>query len=192
MIRKAAVAGLLAVLIGLVGCSVGAGNTPEAGTGEGFVGGRSFTKVPVADRKAAPIVSGPELGGGKMLSTKDYAGKVIVLNVWGSWCPPCRAEAGDLEAASKETADVAIFLGLNVKDNNEAPGVAFVRTQKITYPSIFDPDGRTQVALAGELPPKAIPSTLIIDKKGRVAARVLGEISRITLVDLINEIAEES
>src|SRR5215216_4540891 len=105
------------------------------------------------------------------------------------WYPPCRKEAPDLQAASVETENVAQFVGITSKDYDPAPAEAFVRSFKITYPSIYDPTGKVLLAFAGELPPSAIPSTMIIDREGRLAVRVLSEVSKITLVDMINDVA---
>ena len=136
-----------------------------------------------------PPVSGPALGGDQVLSTQDHLGQVVVINVWGSWCGPCRKEAPDLQAAYAETSDIAQFIGITSKDYDPAQAEAFVRAFKITYPSIYDPTGKTLLAFAGQLPPSAIPSTMIIDEQGRLAVRVLGEISKITLVAMINDVA---
>lgn len=150
---------------------------------------RNLTRIPPDERQELPIVSGPTLGGNQTISTRDYRGKVVVINVWGSWCPPCRKEAPDLQAASVETKNVAQFVGITSKDYDPAPAEAFVRSFKITYPSIYDPTGKVLLAFAGELPPSAIPSTMIIDREGRLAVRVLSEVSKITLVDMINDVA---
>ena len=150
----------------------------------------NLTRVPPDQRKELPAVSGPALGDRKPISTQDYGGKVVVINVWGSWCPPCRKEAPDLQAASVETKDIAQFVGITSKDYDPAPAEAFVRSFKITYPSIYDPSGKVLLAFSGDLPPSAIPSTLIIDRQGRLAVRVLSEVSKITLVDMINDVAD--
>jgi thiol-disulfide isomerase/thioredoxin len=150
----------------------------------------NLTRVAPGQRKELPTVSGMALGGSKTISTQDYRGKVVVINVWGSWCPPCRKEAPDLQAASVETKDIAQFVGITSKDYDPAPAEAFVRSFKITYPSIYDPSGKVLLAFSGDLPPSAIPSTLIIDRQGRLAVRVLSEVSKITLVDMINDVAD--
>ena len=150
---------------------------------------KNLTQIPPGERELVPEVSGPELGGGKSLSSKGYPGRIVVVNVWGSWCPPCRKEAPALQAASVETAATAQFLGVNIRDLDPAAPEAFVRANKITYPSIYDPSGRSLLAFAGDLPPSAIPSTLILDSEGRLAVRILGEISTITLVTMINDVA---
>jgi thiol-disulfide isomerase/thioredoxin len=171
----------------LAGCS----NTPAPSDDQpGFVSGdRSITLVAPADRRPAPLVQGTRLGSDASVSSADFAGQVLVLNVWGSWCNPCRAEAKDLQAASQETAGTAQFLGLNTKDYSPAPALAFVRSFGVSYPQIFDPEGRVLVSLAQVLPPNAIPTTLVIDRQNRIAARVAGTVSQITLVSLINDVA---
>ena len=190
--RPARVAGaLVAMLLVLTGCSAKDPNTPVSGGGQqGYPDvGRRLTQIPTGQRRPAPEVSGPALGSGQTVSSTAYPGKVVVLNVWGSWCGPCRKEAADLQAASEQTRDIAQFIGINTKDRSEAPAEAFVRANRVSYPSIYDPDGKTLLAFAGDLPPSAIPSTMILDNKGRLAARVLGDISRVTLVAMINDVA---
>ena len=151
--------------------------------------GKRLTQIPPDQRTVLPTVSGPALGRDQILSTQDYSGQVVVINVWGSWCGPCRKEAPDLQAAYTETSEIAQFIGITSKDYDPAQAEAFVRAFQITYPSIFDPTGKTLLAFAGQLPPSAIPSTMIIDAQGRLAVRVLGEISKITLVAMINDVA---
>ena len=134
------------------------------------------------------MATGPALTGDGNVSTGDYSGKVVVVNVWGSWCAPCRKEAPDLAGASKENADVAQFVGLNIRDYDPAPARAFVRAFKVPYPSIYDPCG-AQLVKFTDLPPSG--ATLIIDRKGRIAARVVGTISRATLTQMLADIAAE-
>ena len=194
MVRRTAVrtAVALAAMLMLAACA-GTG-ADEQTRSAGQVGypdvARNLTRVPPDQRKELPSISGPALGSNRTISTQEFRGKVVVINVWGSWCPPCRKEAPDLQAASVETKDIAEFVGITSKDYDPAPAEAFVRSFKITYPSIYDPTGKTLLAFAGELPPSAIPSTMIIDRQGRLAVRVLSEVSKITLVDMINDVAD--
>ena len=169
----------------LAACST-AGDV-EGGDGTvGFTtGDGTVTIVPEAEREPAPVLEGPSIDGGT-LSTADLAGSPIVVNVWGSWCAPCRAEAPELVEAAERLGDVE-FLGLNTRDLDEAPAQAFVRAFDIPYPNIFDPDGTLLLGF-GQLPPKAIPSTLVIDAEGRVAARVIGEVNANTLVSLVGDV----
>ena len=194
MSRRAAIriaAALVALLI-LAACArTGADEQSRSAGQVGYPDvPRNLTRVPPDQRKALPTVSGPVLGSNQTISTQDYRGKVVVINVWGSWCPPCRKEAPDLQSASVETKDVAQFVGITSKDYDPAPAEAFVRSFEITYPSIYDPTGKVLLAFAGDLPPSAIPSTMIIDREGRLAVRVLSEVSKITLVDMINDVAD--
>ena len=194
MLRRSCVriAMVLAAMLLLAACAGTGADEPTRRAGEvGYpIVARNLTRVPPDQRRELPAVSGQALGRNKPISTQDYRGKVVVINVWGSWCPPCRKEAPDLQAASVETKDVAQFVGITSKDYDPAPAEAFVRSFKITYPSIYDPTGKVLLAFAGELPPSAIPSTMIIDKDGRLAVRVLSEVSKITLVDMINDVAD--
>jgi thiol-disulfide isomerase/thioredoxin len=193
MLRRTAVriAAVLAATLIVVSCARTGADEPTRSAGQ--VGyptvPRNLTRIPPEQRLELPIVSGPALGSNRTISSQDYRGKVVVINVWGSWCPPCRKEAPDLQAASVETKDTAQFIGITSKDYDPAPAEAFVRSFQITYPSIYDPNGKVLLAFAGELPPSAIPSTMIIDRQGRLAVRVLSEVSKITLVDMINDVA---
>jgi thiol-disulfide isomerase/thioredoxin len=194
MLRRTAVriAAVLAATLIVVSCARTGADEPTRSAGQ--VGyptvPRNLTRIPPEQRQELPIVSGPALGSNRTISSQDYRGKVVVINVWGSWCPPCRKEAPDLQGASVQTKDIAQFVGITSKDYDPAPAEAFVRSFKITYPSIYDPTGKVLLAFAGELPPSAIPSTMIIDRQGRLAVRVLSEVSKITLVDMINDVAD--
>lgn len=174
-------AGLLTPLI--AGCGTG----PTAAGG--FVGGDgSLTRVAQADRRPAPRITGELLGGGSFDSS-EHAGRVLVYNVWGSWCAPCRKEAPALEAAARATQGTALFVGINTRDLDQAPAQAFVRAFGLTYPSVFDPDGRELLKFGAQLPPSAIPSTIVVDAQGRVAARVLGETTEATIRGLVDDVA---
>ncbi|GAA1833559.1 TlpA disulfide reductase family protein [Microlunatus capsulatus] len=179
-------------LVVLAGCTTTGSDEGTRSAGqEGYVGVRgNLTQIAPADRVELPVVSGTSLDG-KPLSTADFRGQVLVINVWGSWCAPCRAEAPALKGASEATKGRAQFLGITTRDNDPAQARAFVRAFDIGYPSIYDPDGKALLQFSGTLPPSAIPSTLIVDAQGRLAARVLGEISQLTLVTMIDQVAAE-
>lgn len=179
---------VLALVFLLSACSGANADDPAAGTGVGFAtGDGTVTIVPEAEREPAPVLEGPSLSGDGTLSTADFGGKPIVINVWGSWCAPCRSEAPELVEATQRLGDDVQFLGLNTRDLDEAPAQAFVRAFEIPYPNIFDPDGALLLGF-GQVPPKAIPSTLVIDAEGRVAARVLGEVNANTLVGIVGDV----
>jgi thiol-disulfide isomerase/thioredoxin len=180
-IRLVAVAAALVAL--LAGCSSAPTSTA------GFVGGDgTITRLPVAQRPAAPAIAGRTLDG-QAWSSESVAGKVIVYNVWGSWCAPCRAEAPALVAASTRAAGTAVFVGLNTRDLDVAQAKAFVRGFAVPYVNLYDPDGALLLQFSGQLPANAIPSTLLVDAQGRVAARIIGETTEATLVGLIDDLA---
>lgn len=173
----------------LSGCS----NDEVGSSGDsGFVSGKGvITRLPVAERRQPGEVAGESIDG-KPLSLDDYRGKTVVVNVWGSWCAPCRSEADDLTAASKELAgDDVQFLGINSRDLDRAAAQAFQRRFEVPYPSIYDQRGRTLLAFKGTLSPNSIPSTVVIDDQGRVAASVLGEVTKTTLVGLVEDVMAE-
>lgn len=177
----------IAVVAALGLLSTGCAAAPSAQGG--FVGGDgSLTLVPVAERRPAPRVTG-ELVGGGTFDSDTLSGQVIVYNVWGSWCAPCRKEAPALEAAAEKSSGRAQFVGINTRDLDQAPAQAFVRAFEVSYPSVFDPDGRELLKFGTHLPPSAIPSTLIVDPQGRIAARVLGEVTQATVTGLIEDVA---
>ena len=186
----AAIGVLLLAAPVLAGC--GEASQAQVGSGQAFVAGDgSIVEVPAAERKAAPAFSGDTLDGSQF-SLADHAGEVVVLNVWASWCAPCRGEAPALrEVAEGTQGDGVQFVGLVTRDS-DASSRAFVDRFALDYPHVIDSDGTVQLQFRDNLPPQAIPSTLVIDKQGRVAARVLGTVSAATLRSLIEPLQQES
>lgn len=170
----------------------GCGSPATDGTQGGYISGGSDTSklivsVPSADRKPAPEISGEDLNGNPV-STADWAGKIVVVNLWGSWCPPCREEAPALDKVARATkADGVEFLGIAQRED-AGTTLAFTRNHKISYPSISDSSGRLTLGFATSLPAAAIPTTWIIDAKGRVAARILDVVTEKTLTGLIEDV----
>lgn len=143
--------------------------------------------VPVAEREAAPALAG-DLLDGTPFDPASVAGDVVVVNFWGSWCAPCVAEADDLEGTYQATRDGGVsFVGVNVKDT-QAAATSFAQGRS-TYPSIFDPSSRLVLGFA--VPPTAIPSTVIIDRQGRVAMMVNAAVVRDELQPVVEQIAGE-
>lgn len=157
----------------LTGCAGGgAASGPAAGDDRFVAGSGAAQVIEPADRKAGPEVSGRTLDDAP-LSLDDYSGDVVVVNFWASWCAPCRAEAPALQQLFEENADKGVrFLGVDIKDA-KAPAQAFMRSFKVTYPSLFDDDGQITLAFR-DVPPNAVPSTLVLDRQGRVAVRIIG------------------
>ena len=182
---------LLAALL-LTGCSTGAGAVEVNNGGEfRFVAGTPAGEVvPVEDRAAAPEFSGTLLGGGDFDSTA-LDGQVAVLNFWGSWCAPCRVETPEFSEVADELADDGVqFLGINVKETSEQFATAFVDRFGISFPSIYDPRGEVALAFRG-YPANAIPSTIVLDPDGRVAAVYTGSVTQDDLRRVLDRVLEE-
>lgn len=190
-----AIGALVLATTAAVGCSSGAQGGQAATSGSsgeqtGFVAGDgTVTLIPADERLPAPAIAGLTLEG-QPWALADHVGRTVVLNVWASWCAPCRAEAADLaNAASRLEGSGVDFVGLNTRDS-PAAAQAFLTRFGIDYPTVVDSDGGLQAQFAGTLPPQAIPSTLVIDPQGRVAARVIGRATSSTITGLV-ELVEE-
>ncbi len=145
------------------------------------------TFVAPADREPVPAIAGLDLDL-EPIAIEDYLGEVTVVNAWASWCAPCIEETPELVATQKATKDLGVqFLGLNVNDDLES---AREFSRAISYPSIADPEGRLLALVAG-IPPNGLPSTLIVDKNGKIAVRIIGPTTQEVLTALINEVAAE-
>ena len=184
-----AVAGLLA------GCSTGDDAVAQGGTFE-FVapGGKTDIYYNPPDHRGRPgPVSGPDLmDPSRTVSVSDFAGKVVVINVWGQWCGPCRAEVTQLQQVYNATrADGVQLLGIDVRDNNRQAAQDFVKDRGVTFPSIYDPAMRTMIAFGGKYPATVIPSTLVLDRQHRVAAVFLRELLAEDLQPVVQRIASE-
>jgi thiol-disulfide isomerase/thioredoxin len=167
----------VAIVAALSGCAGGSG-------GAGTAGG-AITLVPPARRGEPVQFAGRTLDGAR-LDIATYRGSVVVLNVWGSWCGPCRKEAPELQKASQELAAEGVrFLGIDTRED-PAPARAFQKTFGITYPSLAD-DGDVLLALRGAVA-AATPITVVLDSGGRIAARISGATTKDTLVGLVGDV----
>jgi thiol-disulfide isomerase/thioredoxin len=187
-----AAASALALGMALTGCTTGSGSS-SSGSDTNFVTGTGeISTVKAGHRTAAPELSGPTVDGGK-LDVADYKGKVVVLNIWGSWCSPCRDEAKNLVAVAKATKSEGVqFVGLNTRDLEVAQAKAFERTFNVPYPSIYDPTGKLMLRFPkGSLNPQAIPTTIIIDREGKVAVRALKALSESELNKALDPLIAE-
>ena len=182
---RVAVAVLLLSL--LAGCA-----TPSAVGGSSSSADDTITEIAIADR-GEPIVFGGPLDTGGTADSADWLGSVVVVNFWYAACPPCRAEAPDLQALHEQFApDGVVFIGINVRDSPPT-AASFSQEFGITYSSIMDAaEGSAQLAFAGNVAPNAVPTTIILDREGRAAARIIGRIpSRTTLATLIESVQAE-
>ncbi|KIF76112.1 redoxin domain-containing protein [Streptomyces sp. 150FB] len=180
-------AGLALTACGSGGKSSGGGNTLFVTSTAGI------DTVPKADRRPVNDISGKTLDG-KNLTVASLKGKVVVLNVWGSWCPPCREEAPYFAKVAKDTrAKGVAFVGINTRDANKDLAVAFEKNYGIDYPSLYDPAGNVILNgfPKGSLNPQAIPSTIVLDRSGKIAARSLMAIDEAKLRKMITPLIAE-
>ncbi|WP_410870890.1 TlpA disulfide reductase family protein [Nocardia sp. A7] len=196
--RSRALTAVLSALaiVAVAGCSTG---TDAVATGGGtfeFVSPGGKTEIyydPPATRGTIGTLSGPDLmNEGKTVSVDDFPNQIVVVNLWGQWCGPCRAESPALEKVFAATRDQGVaFLGINVRDHQRDKAQDFVVDNKIEYPSIYDPSMRTLLALGGNFPTSVIPTTLILDRQHRVAAVFLRSLLAEDLQPEIERIAAE-
>jgi thiol-disulfide isomerase/thioredoxin len=189
-IRSALAAAVVALAaVAAAGCDGGniAGDNPGS-SGQSFVGhSYQSTFYGVGHRPDAPAVSGTTTSG-QRLSLSAYRGDTVVLNFWGSWCAPCRAEAPALaELARKLAPEHVRFVGVDIRDQPDS-AQAFMQTFNVDYPSLNDPADEIALEFHSTVPPAAIPTTLIIDREGRIAARVFGASSYADLQALISKV----
>ena len=193
--RGAVAAAAVLVLLVLTGCASPSAPAAQGATGRagGFTSSDGRIKEIGPGQRGRPITFTGVLEDGKTVTSAPYRGKVLVLNTWYAACPPCRAEARDLQAVYQRFRSEGVdFLGVNLRD--EAPTArAFEKEFGVTYPTTLDAGpGTMQLALTGQAAPNAVPTTLVLDRKGRVAARLLGRIpSRSTLASLIQTVLAE-
>jgi len=182
------------LIVALAGCA-GTDSTRSSGSGSAgdarYVAGDGTTQViKPAERRAAPAITGTTFEA-KPYRLSDHRGKTVVVNFWASWCAPCRAEAPAFQQLSVDHKGKGVeFVGVDIKDGKQN-AQAFLRTFKITYPSLYDQPGEIALAFRETVPPNAIPSTIIIDRQGRVAARIIGPATHSALRRLVAQIAAE-
>ena len=185
----------LIALLGASACASGTDAVAQGGTFD-FVAPGGQTDIfydPPSERGQLGSLSGPDLmTDGVTVDLADYTGQVVVLNLWGQWCAPCRSEADDLERAYEATRDLGVqFLGINVRDPQRNKAQDFVVDNQVSYPSIYDPPMRTLTALGGSFPTSVIPSTLVLDRQHRVAAVFLRALLTEDLQPVIERVAAE-
>ena len=186
--RAVALAAVLAAV--LTACSTEAvtGGTPTSPQLETLDTGTDGL-VPVAERQPVPALAGPTLDGGQ-LDVATMRGDVVVVNFWASWCAPCRAEAPNLIAVAEQTADQGVrFVGINFRDE---PGNAraFERSYEVPYPSILDQSGSLLTRFRKQVP-QTPPTTLLLDREGRIAAAFIGGVTQAELLEPVQALAAE-
>ncbi|GFG73358.1 TlpA disulfide reductase family protein [Mycobacterium botniense] len=187
---------VVTALAGLVsGCSTGADAVAQGGTFE-FVapGGKTDIFYDPPERRGRPgPLAGPDLmDPARTRSLSDFSGDVVVVNIWGQWCGPCRTEIGRLQQVYDATRAAGVsFLGINVRDTNRQAAQDFVEDRHATFPSIYDPAMRTLIAFGGKYPTSVIPSTLVVDRRQRVAAVFLREVLPEDLLPVLQRVGAE-
>lgn len=184
----------VALVVTLAGCSSGKDAVVHGGTFD-FVSPGGRTDIfydPPDTRGTIGDLSGPNLMTGEPLSVDDFPNQVVVINLWGQWCGPCRAEIPALEQVYEQTKDSGVaFLGINVRDYQKTDARDFVVGNHVTYPSIYDPAMRSLLALGGKFPTSVIPTTLVLDRQHRVAAIFLRSLLASDLQPVVERIAAE-
>jgi peroxiredoxin len=176
----------------LSGCASDSGNTsPDDVQGQGYQSGDGSLRTWSPDERGDVVdLVGVDFEGNDV-SSAPGDGEVVVLNTWYAACPPCRAEAADLLTVATERADDGVrFIGINGVDDAGA-ALAFEREHDITWPSIADTDGSVVASLQKVVPVRAVPTTVVLDRQGRVAARVLGQVDATTLDGLVEDALAE-
>jgi thiol-disulfide isomerase/thioredoxin len=191
---RAAAGAAVAAAVALSAAACGGGATAQqtaTGNGSSFVAGSYGTTVfRPGSRPAAPRVTGTTLSGTRFSLSADR-GSVVVLNFWGSWCTPCREEASALGVLARQLSGPDVrFMGVDIRDD-PASAEAFMRTFRIPYQSLNDPNDAIALDFSGTVPPAGIPTTLVIDRSGRIAARIVGTASYNGLEALIKQVKAE-
>ena len=184
----------IVLLVGITGCSSDPlAEQYRAGSGKNYIAGDGTITEIVPENRTEPITFSGISEDGATLTSAQYLGNVLVVNFWYAGCAPCRAEAPLLQEAFLAAEPNGVgFMGVNVRDQ-PATVATFDKTFGITYPSIVDVDGQAQLSFASNVPPNAVPTTLVLDREGRVAARILGQLANTSiLTTLVNDISAET
>jgi peroxiredoxin len=190
--RAALLAAALSAVLGLSACS-GGKNAVDQNAGNQFryvQANKKGSVIEAAKRKQAGPVTGTLLAGGEYRLSDDR-GKVVVLNYFASWCPPCQSETPQFDSIYRERKSAGVqFVGMDVKDPSKSAAQAWIKDKGVTFPVVYDEAARTAIQL-GDVPMAALPSTVVIDKQGRVAAVYVGSVLPADLTPALDELSEE-
>ncbi|MGA5466717.1 TlpA family protein disulfide reductase [Mycobacterium sp. NPDC050041] len=190
----AVIAGLVVLTTALlIGCSTGENAVAQGGTFD-FVSPGGKTAIfydPPSTRGTIGDLRGPDLFTDEQIQLSDFTGRVVVINVWGSWCAPCRTETPELETVYAEYRDRGVqFLGIDVRDNRDTAR-DFVTDRNVGYPSIYDPSLRSLITLGRNYPTSVVPTTMVLDRQHRVAAVYLMALLAEDLRPLLDRLTTE-
>ena len=189
----AVVAAVVVAAASVTGCTTGEDAVAQGGTFD-FVSPGGQTAIfydPPSTRGTIGDLSGPDLFTDEPIQLSDFTGKVVVINVWGSWCAPCRTETPELETVYTEYRDRGVqFLGIDVRDNRDTAR-DFVTDRNVQYPSIFDPAMRSLITLGRNYPTSVVPTTMVLDRQHRVAAVYLMALLAEDLRPLLDRLTTE-
>jgi thiol-disulfide isomerase/thioredoxin len=196
--RAGLMAAALVACLALAGCTAQSSSLADdynkGDNGGNYISGDGNTVVIAAGKRTDAIDFAGASDADSTISSADLAGQVVLVNFWYAGCGPCRSEAQDLEALHEQFGDRVAFVGVNTADG-AAVARSFAEKFGVTYPSILDlEDNDVVLAFAGDVPPNAVPTTLLLDKQGRVAARFSGAISSPDVVSSVLDdlLAEKS
>ncbi|MET9228470.1 TlpA disulfide reductase family protein [Lentzea sp. NPDC003310] len=182
---------LLVLALLLAGCSTGK-DAAQVGAGDFYLvapGGQVEIRYPAAERKELKGLEGESLlEDGKTVRLSDYAGKPVVINIWGAWCGPCRTEAPEMQKLFDAGHQV---IGVDVKETSKDHPRDFMKDRKLTYPSIYDASARSFINVFRGVPANSVPSTFIVDKNHKVAAAFLVPVLASDLEPVLAELAKE-
>ncbi|MDQ1738849.1 MAG: hypothetical protein QOE53_501 [Pseudonocardiales bacterium] len=191
--RTAVLATALSAALGLSACSGGT-NAVDQSAGNQFryvQANKKGSVIEAAQRKQAGPVAGTLLAGGDYRLSDDR-GKVVVLNFFASWCPPCQTETPQFDSIYRERKAAGVqFVGMDVKDPSKSAAQSWIKDKGVTFPVVYDETARTAIQL-GDVPMAALPSTVVIDKQGRVAAVYVGSVLPKDLTPALDELTKEA
>ena len=183
---------LLVAALAVAGTTATACTDVDGTNGKDFVTGNGRVLQIAPGDRGDPVDAGGETLDGGSLDLADLRGKVVVVNVWGAWCTECRIETPLLVDVADELPDGAAIVGIDVRDASKDDALAHVRAAGIPYPSIYDPGSEQLLRFPPPINPREIPSTVVLDAQGRVAALIRGELpSKLTLLDVVEEVSAE-
>ncbi|GAA1331622.1 MULTISPECIES: TlpA family protein disulfide reductase [Brachybacterium] len=182
----------LVTAIGLTSACSSSDTTDRYGDeASGYVSGNGVTTEIALQDRTEPLEFSGTTYDGEVFDSVEQRGSILVVNVWYASCPPCRIEAPELQAINEEYADRGVaFVGINLRDD-AGPAQAFEDKYGITYPSIPDQQSEVMYQLRGHVAPNAVPTTLVLDRSGRVAGRISGAIDPSILRAMLDGVIDE-